>query len=320
MLVNGGQHVKLVDFGLATRIPTTRTSIGTGTTRAPEQRSPSSSSSSTSSRSTHSNSTSTATAALVSNGDIDQRLTRFCGTPHYMSPEIVNRIPYGRPADVWAMGVLLYMLLSGETLWEDAEPSEVCASVKRGQWSFNQSKVWNHKSSAAKELIQRMLDPNPKQRLTAFSVCCADWLHVASDNSRRSLSSSSSSSQRNYMHSRREHGEGGNSAASNGVVGGGDVVYSHAMMRSVTFQETLDAAAPSKMISPEAGARLGLLHKREYLHVHVSQLVQFCSAATTKKNGADEALGHLLTTVMMMTMMMMLTLVCRAFTILMLCT
>jgi serine/threonine protein kinase len=284
MLVNGGKHVKLVDFGLATRIPTASAS-------APKQASP----------------RTAATSTAVLSNDVDQRLTRFCGTPHYMSPEIVKRVSYGRPADVWAMGVLLYMLLSGETLWEDAEPSEVCASVKRGQWSFSQSKVWNHKSAAAKELIQRMLEPNPKARLTAFSVCCADWLHVASDKSRRNFSASNNrrgssagyDGSSNPMHSRHEDGGNGGSASGSGGGGRGDVVYSHAMMRSVTFQETLDATAPSssKLHSPEVGARLGLLHKREYLHVHVSQLVQFCSAATTKKNGADEALGHLLTTV-----------------------
>lgn len=38
----------------------------------------------------------------------------FCGTPSYMAPEIVSKIEYcGPPADIWAMGVLIYVLLTG---------------------------------------------------------------------------------------------------------------------------------------------------------------------------------------------------------------
>jgi serine/threonine protein kinase len=44
----------------------------------------------------------------------DQRLNVFCGTPSYMSPEIVSRKPYnGRSADIWACGILFFKMLTG---------------------------------------------------------------------------------------------------------------------------------------------------------------------------------------------------------------
>ena len=44
----------------------------------------------------------------------NQRLKVFCGTPSYMAPEITRKTDYeGRPVDMWALGVLLYVMLTG---------------------------------------------------------------------------------------------------------------------------------------------------------------------------------------------------------------
>ena len=44
-----------------------------------------------------------------------KKLTIFCGTPSYMCPEIVKKIEYfGKPADIWALGILLYVMLYGK--------------------------------------------------------------------------------------------------------------------------------------------------------------------------------------------------------------
>jgi serine/threonine protein kinase len=71
----------------------------------------------------------------------------------YVSTYMFNNIK-SRPVDVWAMGILLYILMSGETLWEDNTPKEVIEAVKKHEWSFDQSEAWADQPRAAKDLIE----------------------------------------------------------------------------------------------------------------------------------------------------------------------
>jgi serine/threonine protein kinase len=63
-------------------------------------------------------------------------VTRCCGTPLYMAPEVLKHIPYDQSADMWSLGVLLYMLLVGTPPFAAKTQSELFAKIRLGKWSF----------------------------------------------------------------------------------------------------------------------------------------------------------------------------------------
>lgn len=64
------------------------------------------------------------------NFPIDKKVKMFCGTPSYMAPEIVARTEYaGGPADIWAMGVLLFAMLTGKFPFKGTTDKEVYANI-----------------------------------------------------------------------------------------------------------------------------------------------------------------------------------------------
>ncbi|KAJ9671201.1 hypothetical protein PVL29_027269 [Vitis rotundifolia] len=92
------------------------------------------------------------------------------GSPYYVAPEVLCK-HYGPEADVWSAGVILYILLSGvPPFWAETETG-IFRQILQGKLDF-ESEPWPCISETAKELLRKMLDRNPKKRLTAHEVLC----------------------------------------------------------------------------------------------------------------------------------------------------
>ncbi|KAI6175272.1 Calcium/calmodulin-dependent protein kinase [Aphelenchoides bicaudatus] len=99
----------------------------------------------------------------------------FAGTPGYLSPEVLNKDPYGKPVDIWACGVILYILLVGYPPFWDDEQNKLYAQIKSGAYDFP-APEWTTVTEDAKKLIDSMLTLNPKKRITADEALKVPWI------------------------------------------------------------------------------------------------------------------------------------------------
>ncbi|CAL9090065.1 unnamed protein product [Musa textilis] len=102
--------------------------------------------------------------------------TDVVGSPYYVAPEVLKK-RYGREADVWSAGVIIYILLSGvPPFWAETEQG-IFEEVLHGKLDF-QSEPWPSISNSAKELVRKMLVRDPRRRLTAHEVLCHPWVQI----------------------------------------------------------------------------------------------------------------------------------------------
>ncbi|KAF9661629.1 hypothetical protein SADUNF_Sadunf19G0088700 [Salix dunnii] len=96
------------------------------------------------------------------------------GSPYYVAPEVLLK-HYGPQADVWSAGVILYILLSGvPPFWAETD-SGIFRQILQGKLDL-ESDPWPNISESAKDLIGKMLDRDPRQRITAHEVLCNPWI------------------------------------------------------------------------------------------------------------------------------------------------
>ena len=102
-------------------------------------------------------------------------LTTQCGTPGYVAPEILEGTPYDERADMWSVGVILYILLGGYPPFIESTQRDLFRKIRRGEYEFHEE-YWGTVSSEAKELISQLLTVDVNARLTADEALENQWI------------------------------------------------------------------------------------------------------------------------------------------------
>ena len=97
------------------------------------------------------------------------------GTPYYVAPEVLNGA-YDEKCDLWSLGVIAYMLLSGTPPFPGNGENEILTRVKKGVYDLNIPK-FDKVSANAKDFIKKLLVMDPKKRLSAKEAQAHQWLH-----------------------------------------------------------------------------------------------------------------------------------------------
>lgn len=116
----------------------------------------------------------------ISNGvPVEGNNYSIVGHPHYMAPEKVRHAPYGKAADLWSMGVLLFRLLYGRLPFGDVEedPYIIYAEIIRGKPQYVPE---IQLSSSAFSLLNRLLSPSPQLRGNISTLKADPWLATIS--------------------------------------------------------------------------------------------------------------------------------------------
>lgn len=106
----------------------------------------------------------------------------MCGTPNYVAPEILSGKPYDFKCDVWSLGVICFLLLSGGYLPffvdEEGELGKelLLKKVKKAKWGFYPAEAWEHVSDSAKSFLRSVMEKNPEKRLNYTEVLNHEWM------------------------------------------------------------------------------------------------------------------------------------------------
>jgi len=103
-----------------------------------------------------------------------------CGTPGYVAPEILKGKPYDETADMWSVGVILYILLGGYPPFIDDNQRKLFRKIRKGQYTFHEE-YWGPVSMDAKNLIDNLLCVDANNRFTAQEALQSNWIALASD-------------------------------------------------------------------------------------------------------------------------------------------
>jgi len=106
---------------------------------------------------------------------VTEPLSLVCGATCYMAPEMLMETGYGTKLDVWAAGIICYILLTGCMPFRQKSNMDMFDKIKSGKYSFP-SPFWDHVSEEAKDFIRHLLVATPQNRYSSSEMLQHSWL------------------------------------------------------------------------------------------------------------------------------------------------
>uniref|UniRef100_A0A8C1N1V8 Myosin light chain kinase, smooth muscle n=1 Tax=Cyprinus carpio TaxID=7962 RepID=A0A8C1N1V8_CYPCA len=123
---------------------------------------------------------------LASKLEPGKHLMVLHGTPEFVAPEVVNYEPVDVATDMWSIGVICYILLSGESPFQGNSDAETLALVTAAQWDFN-PESFDDITEEAKDFISSLLRKD--KRLSCEKALAHPWIALFDDSNSRSAKS-----------------------------------------------------------------------------------------------------------------------------------
>lgn len=109
--------------------------------------------------------------------DPSKQLDEKLGTPYYIAPEVLNK-SYNSKCDIWSVGVITYILLSGQPPFNGENDKDIMKKVRAGKYTFDPQK-WGWVTDMAKDFISKLLTYDQNERPTAEEALTHEWIKAS---------------------------------------------------------------------------------------------------------------------------------------------
>nr|XP_006823011.1 PREDICTED: titin-like [Saccoglossus kowalevskii] len=145
---------------------------------------------------------------LARHMDPGEQIKVMFGTPEFVAPEVVNFEPIGLPTDMWTVGVMAYILLSGLSPFLGDDDQETLRNVSKSEWDFDEE-AFDDISDEALDFIEKLLVKEKPQRMSVQEAIRHPWLKMQTDeDARRKARKLCTDKLREFHERRRPHGAG----------------------------------------------------------------------------------------------------------------
>jgi serine/threonine protein kinase/Ca2+-binding EF-hand superfamily protein len=96
----------------------------------------------------------------------NEKMMQACGTLSYVAPEVLTNKGYGKEADMWSVGVIMFLLMCGKLPFDGDDTTEIIKNIIQGDLKVN-SGVWNKLTDEAKSLLTSLLNKSANDRISA---------------------------------------------------------------------------------------------------------------------------------------------------------